>query len=251
MDFPLDPVVFGTKISTHFVAEVAAFFIGYRAYVYKKNRIQSTDPFSTEQRLILLVAAAIGGLVFSRLIGALENVSAWQNASNPWMHLYETKTIAGGFIGGWMCVEIAKKWMKLKSSSGDVMVYPIIIALVIGRIGCFSQGIYEMTYGYPTEFIFGMDLGDGIVRHPLALYEIVVLISLGLFLHFKQRKAKYQEGFQFKIFMLLYLLYRFIVEWMKPHYPLALGLTSIQIAILLTYLMNIQSFRSLLLKKHH
>lgn len=249
MDFPLDFVVFDTKISTHFVAEVAAFFVGYRVYLYKKKSVQASDPFTTEQRLILLVAAALGALIFSRFIGALENVESWRNASNPWLHLYATKTVAGGFIGGWLFVEIAKKWMKLTSSSGDVMVYPIIIALVIGRIGCFSQGVYEMTYGYPTDWITGMDLGDGIPRHPLALYEMVVLVALGLFLFLKQRKTKFPEGFQFKIFMLLYLTYRFFAEWMKPHFPLALGLTSIQIVILMTYLANIPSLRNLLLKK--
>jgi hypothetical protein len=49
--------------------------------------------------------------------------------------------------------------------------------------------------------------------------------------------------------MLLYLLYRFIAEYLKPHYPLFAGLTSIQLAVLLTYLANLRAFYQLIRAK--
>jgi phosphatidylglycerol---prolipoprotein diacylglyceryl transferase len=131
--------------------------------------------------------------------------------------------------------------MKVEASSGDVMTYPILLGLFIGRIGCFSQGIHEMTYGYPTSWVTGMDLGDGISRHPLALYEMVILIFIAVGLYFAQRKRPFADGMLFKIMMFSYLAYRFIAEWMKPHFPLALGLTSIQWMILFTYLLYIRT----------
>ncbi|WP_341906782.1 prolipoprotein diacylglyceryl transferase family protein [Fluviicola taffensis] len=246
MEFPINLSVFGTEINTHLVTEIAAFFVGFRFYVFKKKRIQ--DVFSWEQRMILLIAAALGALIFSRVLGALENVEAWKSSPDFWMYLYSSKTVVGGLLGGWLFVEIAKYFMKLKASSGDVMTFPILLGLFIGRIGCFSQGIEEMTYGNETDWLTGMDLGDGVIRHPLALYELVVLILIGVLLVVLQRKQKLSEGMQFKLMMFLYLLYRFIAEWMKPHFPLALGLTSIQIAILICYLLYLRTILYLIIK---
>ena len=56
--------------------------------------------------------------------------------------------------------------------------YPLILAIIIGRIGCFSMGVFEETYGLPTTLPWGMNLGDNIPRHPVCLYEIIFLIFL-------------------------------------------------------------------------
>jgi hypothetical protein len=42
------------------------------------------------------------------------------------------------------------------------------------------MGVYEETYGLPSSLPWAMDLGDGIQRHPVALYEIIFLIALWL-----------------------------------------------------------------------
>ncbi len=246
MEFPINLHLFGTEINTHVVTEIAAFFLGFRFYVFKKKRIK--DVFSWEQRMILLIAAASGALIFSRVLGALENYEAWKSSPNFWWYLYSSKTVVGGLLGGWLFVEIAKYFMKLKASSGDVMTFPILLGLFIGRIGCFSQGIQEMTYGNKTDWPTGMDLGDGIMRHPLALYEMAVLILIGILLVLLQRKQKFRDGIQFKLMMFLYLFYRFTAEWMKPRFPLLFELTSIQLAIIACYLLYIRTILNLIFK---
>lgn len=246
MEFPINLHFFGIEINTHLVAEIAAFFLSFRFYVFKKKRIQ--DVFSWEQRMIILIAASLGALIFSRLIGALENVEAWRSNPNFWLYLYSSKTVVGGLLGGWLFVEIAKYFMKISASSGDVMTFPILLGLFIGRIGCFSRGVEEMTYGNETNWPIGMDLGDGVIRHPLALYEMIVLIFIGVLLIVLQQRQKLSEGMQFKLMMFLYLFYRFVAEWMKPHTPLFLGLTSIQIAIIICYLLYLRTIIHLIIK---
>jgi phosphatidylglycerol:prolipoprotein diacylglycerol transferase len=54
----------------------------------------------------------------------------------------------------------------------------MILALFIGRLGCFAMGIYEDTYGVETTFFTVMNLGDGLLRHPVTLYEIAFLLIL-------------------------------------------------------------------------
>lgn len=233
MEFPVVLNFFGMRMPLHMLTEIAAFFLGYRYFVFLKRK--KADPFDSEQRLILLIAAALGALIFSRVLGALENVTAWKGARNSWEYLYLNKTVVGGFLGGWFAVECAKKLLKLKQSSGDLMVYPMLFALIIGRIGCFSQGVYEETYGNETTWLTGINLGDGKFRHPLALYEIVWAVLIWILLRVLERRSELQDGLRFKLFMFLYLLYRYVAEYYKPGHPLIWNQTSIQLAILLTY----------------
>ena len=94
----------------------------------------------------------------------------------------------GGLFGGLLGVEIAKKIIGEKRSSGDLFAFPIILGIFIGRIGCFLSGTNEFTYGIETTSIFGMDLGDGMLRHPLAFYELVFLVLLVIALKQIQKK---------------------------------------------------------------
>ena len=101
------------------------------------------------------------------------------------------------------------------------------MALFIGRIGCFSMGIAEPTYGIETSFITGMDLGDGLYRHPVALYEMFFMLLLFIFFQ-KIKNKNLVSGDRFKLFMVLYFLFRFLIEFIKPYNPLFFHLSSIQ-----------------------
>ena len=78
-----------------------------------------------------------------------------------------------------------------------------------------------------------MDLGDGIPRHPVTLYEIIFLGLVWWVLLRTQKNLPLENGALFKIFMISYLLFRFVLDFIKPHYSLPLGLSSIQLACLL------------------
>jgi prolipoprotein diacylglyceryltransferase len=206
----------------HYFFETLAFFIGIRYYYFAKKRI--ADPISDMNRLWIMLGAMIGALVGSRLIAVLESPETLHQIT--FMSLYQSKTVAGGFLGGLFGVELAKKIVKVNIASGDIYVIPIIVAVFTGRIGCFLSGINEPTFGIETSFFTGMNLGDGLLRHPVALYEIGFMIML--FIVFQKIKNKtLQNGDRFKLFMVLYFLYRFLVEFIKPYHPLFLHLSSI------------------------
>ena len=150
-------------------------------------RKKQGDVIESDNRLWILIGAIFGAVLGSRLIGGLENPLLLSASANKWVYFYENKTVLGGFLGGLFGVEFVKKIIKEKHASGDLFTYPIILALIIGRIGCFSMGIYEETYGLPTKLPWGMHLGDNQLRHPVCLYEIIFLI-LSLVYHCKVRK---------------------------------------------------------------
>jgi prolipoprotein diacylglyceryltransferase len=229
MTLPFEPVVFGIPLNVHLILEYLAFFIGFRYYVYLRKR--RADTISSNNRLSIILGAIFGALFFSRLIGFLENPGLhWEQG---WIAILNNKTIMGGLFGGLLGVELAKKIIGEKQSSGDLFTLPIIIGIIIGRIGCFLAGIKEFTYGKQTDLFIGMDLGDGLLRHPIALYEVCLLIILFLNIKkLKQGSISFKNGDYFKLFMVSYFAFRFLIEFIKPNAFFVFGLSSIQLLCL-------------------
>lgn len=221
-------------IPLHAVLETAGIFIGFRLFLHQRKK--RGDVIEESNRIWIVIGAIFGALVGSRLVGALEDPIAWFQSKNPLLYLYQNKTVVGGFLGGLAGVEVFKKAIGERKASGDLFVFPLLLALIIGRVGCFSMGVYEETYGLPTTFFTGMNLGDGILRHPVTLYEIGFLLLLWLALYVLKKSTALQNGALFKIFMIGYLLFRFCLDFLKPHYTFAIGLSAIQIVCMLGWL---------------
>jgi phosphatidylglycerol---prolipoprotein diacylglyceryl transferase len=228
VEFPVTIQLGNFTLPLHAVLETAAFFIGFRYFLYLRRK--HSDPIVSRSRIWVIAGAIFGALIGSRLLGSLERPYELFLTDNLLLYIYSNKTVVGGFLGGLIGVELAKKIIGEKKSSGDLFVYPIILALCIGRLGCFSMGVYEETYGIETSLPWGMNLGDGLSRHPVALYEIIFLLLLWVMLRKAQQNYVLDNGALFKLFMIGYLLFRFIIEFIKPHYTAGLGLSSIQLA---------------------
>lgn len=233
MQIPFEPQLFGYNINIHLILEYLAFFVAFRYYVYLRKR--NTDVISSNNRLSIILGAALGALIGSRLVGFLENPMIEFSQENL-IQLLNTKTIMGGLFGGLLGVEFAKKRIGETESSGDLFTFPIIIGIFIGRVGCFLSGINEFTYGNETTSILGMDLGDGILRHPTSLYELVFLILLFIALKKLQKRATLKNGELFKWFMILYFTFRFFIEFLKPNVFYVFGLSTIQILCIICLL---------------
>jgi phosphatidylglycerol---prolipoprotein diacylglyceryl transferase len=227
MSFPVMLSFGDTKFPLHGVLEFAAYFISFRYFLYLRKNQQ--DAINTSNRIWILIGAIFGSIAGSRIVGGLEDPAQIKIADNVLLYFYQNKTVLGGFLGGLWGVEIIKKVIKEKHSSGDLFTYPMLLALIIGRIGCFSMGVYEETYGTITTSFAGMNLGDGQLRHPVTLYEIGFLVLLWLGLVQLEKKYQLAEGLRFKFFMIAYIAFRFFLDFVKPHYTFSFGLSTIQI----------------------
>ena len=228
--FPIEISLGDIQINLHLLSEVLAFFIGYRYYLWQKRN--TIDPISDINRIWIFIGAAFGAFLFSRILGGLENPYKFFDKDTSWLYYYGNKTIVGGLLGGLIGVETIKKLIGETHSSGDLMAFPIILGLIIGRIGCFSMGIYEETYGTETQLLTGMNLGDGLKRHPVSLYEIVYLILVWVLLYQFKRIGRFKEGYLFQFTLIAYLIFRFLLDFIKPGITHILGFTSIQLACL-------------------
>lgn len=226
MHFPVVFHIGRATISAHLLLETLAFFLGFRYFLYLRKR--KGDRIHEPNRIWIIIGATAGALLGSRILGALESPSTLLRTDHPFLYLFSAKTIVGGLLGGLAGVEGMKKIIGERTSSGDLFTYPLLLGMLIGRIGCFLNGTAESVVGLPSSAFTAMDLGDGILRHPVALYEILFLVLLWLFLRWIDQRAPWQEGIRFRIFMIAYLGFRFLLEWYKPREPLAAGLSAIQ-----------------------
>jgi len=228
LHFPVNIPIGTSSIPVHFVCETLAYFLGYRYYAWLRKNTH--DLIDNQDRLIIFIGAAAGAFLGSHIIGVLENPTLLKQFSL--VYFMGNKTIVGGMLGGLIGVELTKKRIGVTASSGDLMVYPLILAMVIGRTGCFLAGLEDGTYGIPSNLPWAVNFGDGIRRHPTNLYEILFWLILWVSLWLTERKVKLSDGSRFKIFMASYLLFRFLIEFIKPDYFFSFGLGVIQLVCL-------------------
>jgi prolipoprotein diacylglyceryltransferase len=187
------------------------------------------------------VAVAIGGATLgSKLLFLFEDPQAtWQHLHDP-AYLMGGKTIVGALVFGLFAVEAMKRYIGLKQSTGDLYAIPLAAGIAMGRIGCFLTGLSDNTYGTASTLPWAIDFGDGVRRHPTQLYEIVFLLALIPVLYTILRSlqtgapwSKFQPGDAFKFFMVAYLFFRLLCDFIKPYPRLFLGLGGIQWACVL------------------
>src|SRR5262249_34080405 len=73
---------------------------------------------------------------------------------------------------------------------------------------------------------WGVDFGDGVPRHPTQLYDAVFLAGLAVVLS-RFAKRSHVNGDVFKLFMIGYLGFRLLVDFLKPG-PKFAGLSAIR-----------------------
>ena len=232
MTFPVTIPIGENQIHLHFICELLAYSVGFRYYLYLRKNVQ--DLISDEHRLWIFVGAAAGGFLGGHVLGVLENPTYWQMMTwrNFPFYFMGNKTVVGGFLGGLIGVEFTKKRLGVITSSGDLMVFPMMLGTILGRIGCFLEGIHDGTHGIASTLPWAIDFGDGIRRHPAPLYEILFLALLWLSIVYVEKKVTLSNGSRFKIYLSGYLLFRFLSEFIKPVYFFEFGLSVIQLACL-------------------
>jgi len=247
MTFPVYLDVFGTRLHPHLVFESLGYAIGGRLYFrLRKEYSEAPLPLPAETTLWLLVGCIFGAWAGSKLLAWVESPHYyWSQRTMPQVWL-GGKTIAGGLLGGWCGVEIAKRKLHIMHSTGDAFVLPLIVGIAIGRLGCFFTGLGDRTYGIPTTLPWGVDFGDGVLRHPTQLYESLFVLLLGaVFLCGRRWMTSMPSGGWFRLFLAAYFAFRVAVEFLKPRELLVGPFSAIQGASLAGVGLSLISFFNL------
>jgi phosphatidylglycerol:prolipoprotein diacylglycerol transferase len=204
----------------HLLFDLLSFSIG--AYLFRRELARTRrmpSVLNENAYWISLVTGAVGGAF---LAGSM-NLSA-----AGFFRLGHS--IAGALAGAIIAVELFKWTRGQTGSTGFIFVVPLLAGIVVGRCGCFFAGLADETYGIEISpqlgrlgALLGVDFGDGLLRHPVQLYEsLTMLVTLGFVLHLRKHHPARFRATGFYLFILLYAASRFVWEFLKP-YPKLIG----------------------------
>lgn len=216
----------------HLCFDMLAYLISlylFRRYFYRKVLLPQGE--SKWNYYTAVIVGFVSGAIGLSLLNARVSLDQW----------IAGKSILGALFGAVVAVELFKRYYRISGSTGAYFVPSLAIGIAIGRIGCFLTGLEDYTYGIPTDLPWGVDFGDGIMRHPVQLYESATMLGFFLYsLWLYRRNRRYFETKVFYIFVFFYALQRFVWEFFKPYSNVAFGLNIFQLValILIVYAMT-------------
>jgi prolipoprotein diacylglyceryl transferase len=219
------------SISSYSVFVILAIIIASIVYFYEARKYKQVNEYS----FLIAFGAFLGSSLGAKLLEITINAEYINLKNGLILFLYSGRTVIGGLIGGTVGVWITKKIIGLKEKRGNLFAPAIAIGLAIGRIGCFLNGC---CYGSPSSLPWAVDFGDGIPRHPTQLYESMFMFILFFILQFGIDESKALPGYLFKLLMIIYFIFRFLIEFIRVEKQAIIGLTYFQIisAFVLIYL---------------
>lgn len=249
---------FGVMMFFSFV--VGAWILGRQLERYGQNRQLAWD---------LLAWIAVGGIIGAKAWYLALHPADF--AANPLGEIFSRGGLVwyGGFIGGVLAYWLQIRGGKLPvATMFDATAPALAAAIALGRIGCFLVGD---DYGLPTDSALGVVFPPGasppstagylrsvgadipatipdtqlVAVHPTQLYEVaIVLVMFAVLLRLARKR--HHQGAMFGLFMLLYAIERFFLEYLRAKGDrIVLGLSTAQAAsVLLVFLAFIVLARS-------
>jgi prolipoprotein diacylglyceryltransferase len=128
------------------------------------------------------------------------------------------RSVEGALAGGIIAIELYKWLHGISLRTGARFALPLAVGVAVGRLGCYFAGLDDFTYGTPTTLPWGHDFGDGVLRHPVQLYESLAMAAFAVFYMravLNRNAAVITNGFY--LVLLYYGMQRFIWEFIKPY----------------------------------
>ena len=180
-------------------------------------------------------------MIISALVGAklLLLVTDYQTFSRDPRELLTLARSGGVFYGGLILAVGVALWYIRRIglplwTTCDVFAPGIALGHVVGRFGCFFAGC---CYGKPTKLPWGITFTDpfaaanvgtplGVPLHPTQLYEAGAELVILAVLLATERKGRPFAGRTFWLYMLLYAVSRFFIEFFRGDERGAVGVFS-------------------------
>src|SRR3984893_5757237 len=215
--FELGPIT----VYTYGVLLAAAYLLGLK-FAMVRAKARGLDSVRVLDLGIYIIISALVGAKLLLLITDFRSFSA-----DP----RELLTLArsGGAFYWWLIltVPVALLYIRLFGlplwTTCDVFARGIALGHVVGRFGCFFAGC---CFGKPTTAAWGITFTDpfaatnvgtplGVPLHPTQLYEAGAEFLILMVLLLTERKGRPFAGRTFWLYMLLYAISRFIIEFYR------------------------------------
>jgi prolipoprotein diacylglyceryltransferase len=128
------------------------------------------------------------------------------------------RSIEGAVAGAIVAIELYKRIAGIRSRTGARFALPFAVGVAVGRIGCFLSGLDDFTHGTPTTLPWGHDFGDGVLRHPVQLYESAAMAAFAAVYAWRVlRNDRFWISQGFYLAVGCYGAQRFVWEFFKPY----------------------------------
>jgi phosphatidylglycerol:prolipoprotein diacylglycerol transferase len=192
---------------------------------YRAKKKEYDEDSILNMAIIAIIAGILGGKVLY-IITEIKNII---NNINILKDIGSGFVIYGAILGGALGVFFYSKkkgWNILQIF--DLIAPTVILAQGFGRIGCFLAGCCygkETTLPIGVEFKNSLFVQSGIIRHPTQLYSSAFDFALAFFLLSYDRKER-KDGKIFSLYVILYSIGRFFVEFLRDDPRGAVGVLS-------------------------
>lgn len=226
--------LFGRTISAYSYGTMLmlAFICGWLLALPRLKRLA----YKADKVLTVIFGSSISALIAARLLFVLTN---WQAFAPTFPEsLLNFRSLAGmvaygGYLGGFLGSFLLARWYGWNwLALADTVAPSLALGLCLTRIGCFLAGC---GFGLPTEGPFGVSfprwshtfhdhLLQGLISHnallslpvhPTQLYESLAGLVICVILLVIFRKFQRHIGVTFASFLMLYGVFRFLVEFIR------------------------------------
>lgn len=189
--------------------------------------------------LAIYVAALLGAFLGAKLLYLL--VEGWFDWPLPdrWQRLATGKTILGGLLGGYIGVEVAKRFVGYRDATGDWFALIAPLGIAMGRIGCWAHGCCLGRLCAPGSFAT-IDTESN-PRWPAVPVEFGFNI-MALLVFCTLRATRKLKGQHFHIYLIAYGLFRAAHEFQRETPRLVGMVTGYQLAALAVTLFGVVGF---------
>ncbi len=182
---------------------------------------------ATEGMAILAGVGFVSGIVGAKLSQTIASGFSLSTAANP-----GGRALLGGLAFGWLGVEVAKRVLGIRRSTGDLFALALPAGEAVGRIGCHLNGC---CYGISCDAPYAV-WSHGAFRFPSQLLSAAVAAATFAFLLWlsktfsplEGRGAMLREGDLFRVYLVLFGITRFGLEFVRWRESVVFGLSPMQ-----------------------
>jgi phosphatidylglycerol:prolipoprotein diacylglycerol transferase len=228
---PIDPsVVHGAFVALGTLVAVIVFLAEAR-------RRRTLD----DRLFMILTGTLFCGGVAAKLSTSWRYLVAAPDPTLAGVLLYGGKSVLGGLAGAYLGAILTKRLIGYRAPTGDVFAPAVALGIGIGRFGC----LLTETPGRPTGLPWGVTVGAaraalipgfppawiGVPLHPSFVYEIAFHFAM-LAVLLRLRRRSDLRGELFKVYLLAYAVFRFLIEFVRGNEIVWAGLTRSQLFLI-------------------
>jgi len=180
-----------------------------------------------------LATAGIGWVAFSGFAAGIIGAKLTQLIAEGWpFHIPVEvafdprnggRALLGGLFFGWIGVEVSKRRLGIRRSTGDLFALALPAGEAVGRIGCYFNGC---CYGEKCDLPWAV-FQHGAWRHPTQLYSSITAAALLCGLLWARNRVT-REGDLFLLYLFGFGLTRFLLEFVRWRESVIFGLSPMQ-----------------------